>query len=71
MSLFVVAFMGLMPISAIVFGPLGNVIGPTNAVIGGAVVLLAYSLFLVARPDLLRAQGCGPDEEMPTGPPRG
>lgn len=69
MSLFVVAFMGLMPVSSIVFGPLGNAIGPTNAVIAGAVVLLAYSLFLVARPDLLRSQGCGPDDEMPPQTP--
>lgn len=62
MSLFVVSFMGLMPVSSILFGPLGNVIGPTNAVIVGAVVLLAYSLFLVARPGLLRAQSCDADE---------
>jgi MFS family permease len=70
MSLFVVAFMGLMPISAIVFGPLGKSIGPTNAVIAGAVVLLAYSLFLVARPQLLQTQGCGPEEDAPRGRPR-
>jgi MFS family permease len=62
MSLFVVAFMGLMPVSSIIFGPLGKVIGPTNAVIAGAVVLAAYALFLVARPELLRAQSCEPDE---------
>lgn len=62
MSLFVVSFMGLMPVSSIVFGPLGNAIGPTNAVIAGAVVLAAYSLFLVARPQLLRAQNCDLDE---------
>lgn len=61
MSLFVLAFMGLMPVSSIVFGPLGTVIGPTNAVIAGAVVLLTYSLVLVARPDLLRAQSCNLD----------
>ena len=62
MSLFVVAFMGLMPVSSIIFGPLGKVIGPTNAVIAGAVVLAGYALFLVARPELLRAQSCEADE---------
>jgi MFS family permease len=69
MSLFVVSFMGLMPVSSIIFGPLGKAIGPTNAVIAGAVVLLAYSLFLVARPQLLQSQGCEPDEEMPPQAP--
>lgn len=71
MSLFVVSFMGLMPVSSIIFGPLGEAIGPTNAVIAGAVALLAYSLFLVARPELLRAQSSDLDEEMPAGAPRG
>jgi MFS family permease len=70
MSLFVVSFMGLMPISSIAFGPLGKAIGPTNAVIGGAVVLLAYSLFLVARPDLLRSTSSGVDGEVSGGSPR-
>jgi len=60
-----------MPISSVVFGPLGNLIGPTNAVIGGALVLLAYSLFLVARPDLLGTQSCELDEDAPAGPPKG
>lgn len=59
MALFVMAFMGLMPVSSLVFGPLGSVIGPMNAVIAGAVVLAGYSLFLMARPQLLASSdGC-------------
>jgi len=53
LSLFIISFMGLMPFSAILFGALGKAIGPSEAIIAGATVLLAYSLFLVARPDLL------------------
>jgi hypothetical protein len=48
--------MGLMPFSAIAFGPLGQAVGPTNAVLGGAVVLLAYGLFLVSRPKMLEPE---------------
>lgn len=62
MSLFVLSFMGLMPVSAAVFGLLGSAIGPTAAVIAGGVVLLAYSLFLTARPSLLATQTCEADE---------
>jgi MFS family permease len=59
MALFVMAFMGLMPVSSLVFGPLGSAIGPMNAVIAGAVVLAGYSLFLMARPSLLAgSDGC-------------
>jgi MFS family permease len=65
MALFVMSFMGLMPVSSLAFGPLGSVIGPTNAVIAGAVVLAAYSLFLVARPDLLERGECEIDD-VPT-----
>jgi MFS family permease len=54
MALFVTAFMGLMPISSFAFGPLGKVIGPTNAVLTGALVFAGYALFLIARPDLMR-----------------
>jgi MFS family permease len=71
MSLYVVSFMGLMPVSSIIFGPLGKAIGPTNAVIAGAVVLVGYSLFLVARPGLLARQDCGEDDVERPGPPRG
>jgi MFS family permease len=53
MSLFVMAFMGLMPVSSFLFGPLGSLIQPTNAVIAGAVVLAAYAGFLFVKPSLL------------------
>lgn len=68
MALFVVSFMGLMPVSSIVFGPLGAAIGPTNAVIAGATVLGAYALLLVARPELLAPQAaCDLDEGAAPG----
>jgi hypothetical protein len=35
------------------FGALGQVIGPTNAIGGGAVVLLAWAITLLLRPRLL------------------
>jgi MFS family permease len=53
MALFIMSFMGLMPVSAAIFGPLGHAIGPTNAVGGGAVVLLAWAITLLLRPGLL------------------
>jgi MFS family permease len=56
MSLFVMSFMGLMPISALVFGPLGQAIGPAVAIRGGAVVLLAWAVLLFARPGMLLAE---------------
>ncbi|KAF0207848.1 MAG: MFS transporter [Actinomycetota bacterium] len=57
MSLFVLAFMGMMPFGALLFGWLGDLIGPSYAVTAGAVVLLAYSLVLLARPSLLCEAG--------------
>ena len=53
MALFVISFMGLMPFSSIIFGLLGEMIGPSKAVLAGAIVLLAYALFLVGRPGML------------------
>jgi MFS family permease len=64
MALFVMAFMGLMPVSSLVFGPLGSVVGPMNAVLIGAVVLAGYSLLLIARPQLLT-------DGAPAATPRG
>lgn len=55
MALFVLAFMGMMPISSILFGSLGQKIGPAGAVAVGAVLLLAWAVLLFARPGLLRA----------------
>lgn len=53
MALFVMAFMGLMPVSSILFGTLGEYIGPGRAVIVGAVVLLGWAFVLMFRPSLL------------------
>ncbi|MDP2183559.1 MAG: MFS transporter [Actinomycetota bacterium] len=57
MALFVMSFMGIMPISAIIFGAIGKAIGPANAVLVGAVVLLGWALVLIARPSLLGPAG--------------
>jgi MFS family permease len=54
MALFVLAFMGMMPISSILAGSLGQRIGPAGAVLVGAVLLLAWAAVLLARPGLLR-----------------
>lgn len=53
MSLFVLSFMGMMPVGAILFGVLGDLMGPANAVFVGAAVLLFWGLNLIARPHLL------------------
>lgn len=55
MALFVMAFMGIFPFSAIIFGPLGQAIGPDRAVLGAGIVLFAWALFLVSRPALLQS----------------
>ena len=47
MGLFVTAFLGIMPISGLVFGSVGQFIGPSNAVLIGATGLIAWSLWLV------------------------
>jgi MFS family permease len=62
MALFVTAFMGLMPISSLAFGPRGHAHGPANPVFGGAVVFGGYALFLIARPDLMRRDAPCPDD---------
>ncbi len=61
MSLYVLSFMGMMPISAIASGSLGQWIGPARAVLVGAVLLLAWTAVLMSRPQLLR--GAGAEEE--------
>jgi hypothetical protein len=53
MALFMMAFTGVMPLSAFVFGPLGQAIGPDVAVTVGGVCLLAWALALIARPSWL------------------
>lgn len=57
MALFIMAFMGIMPISSIVFGALGKAIGPSNAIATGALVLAAWAVVLVWRPGLLEPEG--------------
>jgi hypothetical protein len=54
MALFVMAFVGIMPFSALVFGPLGQAIGPDRAVMIAGVVLVAWALVLVTNPGWLK-----------------
>jgi len=54
MSLYVLAFMGQMPVASILSGVVGEAVGPANAVWILALPLLAWALLLVARPALLR-----------------
>ena len=54
MALFVMAFMGIMPISAAIFGPIAQAIGAPQAVLAGAVVLMGWGVFLVATRALTR-----------------
>lgn len=53
MSLFVMAFMGMMPFGALAFGWLGDLITPARAVLAGAIVLLAWAIALLVKPALL------------------
>jgi MFS family permease len=57
MALFIMSFMGLMPISSLVFGPIAKAVGPAYAIMGGSVVLGAWALVLVAKRSLLEPQG--------------
>ena len=54
MALFVMAFMGIMPISAAVFGPIAQVVGAPMAVLGGAVVLMGWGAYLLGTRKLTR-----------------
>jgi len=53
MSVYIMCFLGVMPLSAAAFGPIAQAIGPSRAIAGGAVVLLVWALVLIARPSLL------------------
>ena len=53
MALFIMAFMGIMPVSSLIFGPLGKLIGPDRAILAGAIVLLAWGAYLMGRPGVL------------------
>ena len=55
MGLFVMAFLGIMPISALLFGLIGQFIGPSNAVLVGSLALIAWALFLVLSGVLLKS----------------
>jgi len=57
MSLFVLSFMGMMPVGAGIFGAVAESTGPSVAIAIGAAVLLAYALLLLARPGLLCEDG--------------
>jgi MFS family permease len=59
MALFVMAFLGIMPVSSLLFGFLGRAVGPGNAILAGGIVLLGWGAFLVSRPDLLLESGAG------------
>lgn len=65
MALFIMAFIGIMPISGAIFGPLGQAIGPSNAILGGALLLLVWALVLIFRPQMLPEQQLPP--VMPVG----
>jgi MFS family permease len=54
MALFVMSFIGIMPISAAVFGPVGEAVGAPMAVLGGAVVLMGWGLYLLLSKALKR-----------------
>lgn len=66
MALFMMSFMGVMPVSAFVFGPLGQAIGPDTAVFAGGVLLLGWALALLVRPQWLAAI----ENPAASGPPR-
>jgi MFS family permease len=53
MSVYIMCFLGVMPLSAAAFGPLAEMFGPSWAIAAGAAILLAWALFLIARPSLL------------------
>ncbi|MDI6712810.1 MAG: MFS transporter [Anaerosomatales bacterium] len=59
MALFVMAFMGMMPVGAALFGWLAERIGTQPAVALGGAVVAAYGVLLLARPALI-CEGDGP-----------
>ena len=59
MGLFVMSFMGIMPISGLAFGSLGQFIGPSNAVLVGSIALIVWALFLLATQSLVKMDAPG------------
>ena len=57
MSLFVLAFMGMMPVGSAIFGTLGERVGPPLAIGIGGVVVIAFGVLLLLRPGLLCEDG--------------
>jgi predicted MFS family arabinose efflux permease len=55
MALFVLAFLGVMPLGSLAFGALGHAVGVPAAIAAGEAVCLAWGLVLLARPRLLAA----------------
>lgn len=55
MALFVMAFMGIMPVSSAIFGLIGEWVGPSNAVGAGAIILLGWGAFLALGRSLSKA----------------
>lgn len=60
MALFVLCFMGMQPFSALGFGALGEAVGAPAAIGAGALLLAAYAVFHLLRPDLLKTR----DEQL-------
>jgi MFS family permease len=60
MSVYIMSFLGVMPISALAFGGIAQLVGPSWAIAGGAVALAAWALVLIARPSLLTTNGSEP-----------
>ncbi len=70
MGLFIMSFLGIMPISGLAFGSVGQFLGPSNAVLIGSIALMAWSLFLVASQILVRLeQTADAQEDRCPGPP--
>jgi MFS family permease len=53
MSVYIMCFLGVMPLSAVAFGAIAEKVGPSWAIAGGAIALLAWALVLIAWPSLL------------------
>jgi MFS family permease len=53
MALFVLAFIGIMPISSLLFGWIASMIGPSKAVLLGAAALGVWALLLATRPSII------------------
>jgi MFS family permease len=64
MSLFVMSFMGLMPVAGLLIGPIAEKVGTMTAIAGSATLLLLWALVLLVRPGML---GLDKPAEGPAG----